>query len=215
MENTYIYVCSPYGGREENYERAVIYGQYVLNHGHIPMIPHTMLHNIVDDRNPEHRAAALAMGKKLLKLCSEVWVFGTAETASDGMRSEIAVAGEWGIPIKYIDGKKAFEIDVTAADISRCLRHYEQTFCSINRAIAEDIIHYIKQGISAELVNLCVDIAAKKDARWNYSRAILERCLAQGIKTAEHFKRNNGQKQSAPAAAYDLGLFEQMLDEDS
>ena len=214
MENKYIYVCSPYGGLMENYERAIKYGQYVLNQGYVPMIPHTMLHGIVDDRNPEQRERALQAGQAMLKLCAEVWVFGTQKDASIGMRSEIAAATEWGIPVKYIDGVKALEIDCTATDIRLCLSHYERTYCTINCAIAEDIIHYIKLGISAELLNLCIDIAARKNARWNYSLAILERCVAQGIHTTDAFKNQRNTPQSESAAAYDLKAFERMLNSD-
>ncbi len=216
MENTYIYVCSPYGGKKENYERAVVYGRFVTAKGHIPLIPHTMLHGIVDDNDPEQRAAALKAGRDMLKLCSEVWVFGGSEGASEGMRGEIETAARFGIPVRYIDGSTPLDPDGISADISRCLKHFEATFCKINRAISEDIIHFIKkEGIDAELICLCIDLAAKKPAYWNYAAAILNRCVAENIKTVEQFRaasRGGQANKKYSFGAYDLELFEEMLD---
>lgn len=211
----YIYVCSPYGGEKENYERALVYGRYVVSQGHTPIIPHTMLHGILDDKNPEERRRGLEAGKMLLKQCNAVWVFGKRENASVGMREEIEHANEFGIPIIYKDGGQALEPNERSADISRCLRHYEETYCRINRAIAESIIYYYDAGISAEVIILSVDIAAKRQARWNYAEAILARCLKQNIFTAEQFRQSNsGGKPKAAGndfSAYDMEEFERML----
>lgn len=217
MENKYIYVCSPYGGQKENYERAVVYGRYVAARGGIPVIPHTMLHGVLDDNNPDERQRALKAGKDMLKHCAEVWVFGKKENASIGMRGEIETAAELGIPVRYIDGGAALAPDERATAISRCLRHYEQTYCGINRAIAEDIIYYLDRGIEDKLVCRCIDAAAKRQAHWNYSAAILRRCLSENIATLERFcerQSGGGTPGKYSYAAYDLELFEKMLNGD-
>ncbi len=215
MYRPYIYVCSPYGGQKENYERALAYGRYVVSKGYIPVIPHTMLHGILDDKIPEERQIGIEAGKGFIKNCEAVWVFGKSETASTGMRGEIEAALEFGIPVVYIDGSRALDPNERTADISRCIRHYEQTYCGINRAIADSIIYYFDAGISAELICKCIDVAAKKEARWNYAEAILVRCLRQNIFTVEQFAEQSGKGQAPKKydyAAYDLDLFEKMLD---
>lgn len=212
----YIYVCSPYGGQKENYERALSYGRFVVSKGYIPIIPHTMLHGVLDDKNPTEREIGLDAGKGLIKQCEAVWVFGKDDTASIGMQGEIAAALEFGIPVVYIDGSRALDPNERSADISRCIRHYEQTYCGINRAVADSIIYYYDAGISADLICKCIDIAAKKQAHWNYSEAILTRCLNQSIFTVEQFeKKSSGGKPKASEkewAAYDFEIFEKMLD---
>lgn len=59
--------------------------------------PHAYLPYLLDDTNPEERALALEFGQKLMKLCGRVAVYGS--NISPGMKDELALARELGIPI--------------------------------------------------------------------------------------------------------------------
>lgn len=101
LNNELIYVCSPYAGDvENNIINACKYSRYVYEKGHIPITPHLLYPQFLDDSNPYERKEALFIGTKLLSLCKEIWVFG--DTLSSGMQSEIAYAKANNIEIKYI-----------------------------------------------------------------------------------------------------------------
>lgn len=211
-EKEFIYVCSPYGGKEENYKRALFYGRYVVSKGYIPIIPHTMLHGILEDKNPSEREIGLKAGRFLLKICKEVWVFGVRKTA--GMKAEISLAENVGIPIKEI--KDSFSINTQAEKLSMLLKEYEALTCSfVNRAIIDDIVTYLNEGLSEYLIVEAIKIAARKHAYWNYASAILRNCKRQGIYTLEEMNKGqsktNGQE---TFAAYDLDAFERKLNQD-
>lgn len=209
----YIYVCSPYSGVEENYIRALNYGAYVFAKGAIPIIPHTMYHGILDDKNPVDRERGLQAGKALLKICDRVWVFGKQGAESVGMLGEIKEARSIGIPIEYIDGSKAMEPNERSQALSVCMRHYEKNYNNLSRVVADDIIYYIDAGLLPEVVCEAINEAARREAKWVYAKRILERCIQQGITTLEAFKAASGKKESAAMhAAYDLEAFERMLD---
>lgn len=96
QENKNIYVCSPYGGKEENYEAAKYYCQLVQEAGYTPFASHVMLHDVLDDE--VSRATGLKAGTDMVSLCSEVWVFG--DHLTEGMKGEINRAKELGIGIE-------------------------------------------------------------------------------------------------------------------
>lgn len=213
MGKLIIYVCSPYGGAEENYMKALNYGAYVFAKGAVPIIPHTMYHGILNDKNPSDRDKGLQAGKTLLKLCDQIWVFGRQGAESVGMLGEIRSAQDIGIPIKYIDGSKAMQPNVRTDAISLCLRHYEKCYSALPRIVAEDVIYYIDTGVSPEVIKAAIDEAARREAKWVYAKSILERCVKQGITTLDAFNASRGKKpQSAnDYAAYDIEAFEKML----
>jgi len=93
-----IYVCSPYGGQQQNYEMAVEYCRVVAAMGHIPLASHVMLHGILNDHIPAQRQNGLAAGLALVEIADELWIFG--QTISSGMEAEIAYALRLGIPVK-------------------------------------------------------------------------------------------------------------------
>lgn len=102
MDKPYIFVCSAYDGKADNYEKAVKFGQYVVRMGCIPIIPQTMLHGVIDESILEQRLDVLRLNKKLIKICSAVWVFGKTEGNPD-MVTEINFAKDEGIPVTYIN----------------------------------------------------------------------------------------------------------------
>ncbi len=95
-----IYVCSPLRGDvERNVKRAKEYCQLVMQARHIPIAPHVAYQGILNDDIPAERKMALKIGRKILKKCDEVWVFG--HFISEGMRSEIEAAQRLQIPVYY------------------------------------------------------------------------------------------------------------------
>lgn len=100
----FVYVCSPYGGLQENYENALEYCKQVAQKGHIPIASHVMLHGILDDDCPFQRKQGLNAGLALVEIADEVWAFG--DRITKGMAGEIAHAGKLGIPVvNLINGR--------------------------------------------------------------------------------------------------------------
>lgn len=96
-----IYICSPLKGDvKRNIEKANYYARYAYSQGYIPIAPHTIFTQFLDDANPKERKDGMAMGLELLERCAELWVFGT--TVSKGMRREIDHARKKGIKIRWI-----------------------------------------------------------------------------------------------------------------
>ena len=95
-----IYVCSPLSGDVPgNTERARKFCRFALEKGAIPLAPHLMFPQFMDDEDPAERELAIFMDVILLGKCSELWVFG--ETVSAGMQAEIDVAKKRRQPIRY------------------------------------------------------------------------------------------------------------------
>ena len=83
-----VYICSPYSGDiETNVEAAKRYSRLAVDKGCIPLTPHLLFPQFLDDDIPEERELGLFFGNALMSKCSEVWVFG--ERISAGMESEI------------------------------------------------------------------------------------------------------------------------------
>jgi hypothetical protein len=83
-----VYICSPYAGdTESNIKAAQKYSHFAVNKGYIPIAPHLLFPQFLNDSNPTERKLGLFFGNALMSKCSEVWVFG--ERISAGMESEI------------------------------------------------------------------------------------------------------------------------------
>lgn len=83
-----VYICSPYAGdAESNIKAAQKYGRFAVSKGYIPIAPHLLFPQFMNDANPTERKLGLFFGNALMSKCSEVWVFG--ERISAGMESEI------------------------------------------------------------------------------------------------------------------------------
>lgn len=93
-----IFVCSPFGGKEENLVRARRYCRKVVALGHTPFAPHLLFPQFLNEEAPAERKIGIDMGLDMLDVCHEMWVWGTP---TKGMRQEIAVAKAMGLPIKY------------------------------------------------------------------------------------------------------------------
>ena len=97
-----IFVCSPYRGDEEkNTVNARKYCRLVAGCGYIPIAPHLLFPQFLDDSDETKRLMGIHMGLELLKLCSQMWVF--ANEVTEGMELEIQKAKELDIPIQFMD----------------------------------------------------------------------------------------------------------------
>lgn len=93
-----VYVCSPLKGNvKENVAAARRYCAQVIKAGYIPIAPHVMFAEILDDDKEDERRLGMAIGNELLRFCRELWIFGPY--ISNGMRTEIRVAGGYKIPV--------------------------------------------------------------------------------------------------------------------
>ena len=111
MNKQLVYICSPLrGDYEMNIDNAVEYSRAAFTRGYIPITPHIYFTRFMNDENSEERRVAMDAGLQLLRMCSEIWVFGL-DNPSEGMRAEIAFAIRHGIPIK--DGMELISKKVT------------------------------------------------------------------------------------------------------
>lgn len=106
MSQKIIYVCSPFRGNEksseaENIESAKKYSKYVMSKGDVPITPHLLYPQILNDNIESERKLGIACGLEIMKLCDEVHVFGNIISA--GMICEIKYAKKIGKIIRKID----------------------------------------------------------------------------------------------------------------
>lgn len=95
-----VYICSPYrGNTNENIENARKYSRFAVAHHSIPIAPHLLFPQFLDDTLREERQTALLMNHVLLTKCVELWVFGSH--ISEGMEQEIKWAKHRHMPIRY------------------------------------------------------------------------------------------------------------------
>ena len=73
-----VYVCSPYSGNvEENVQNARHYCRFALENRTIPLAPHLLYPQFMDDNDPAERYLAThTINYVLLGKCRELWVFG-------------------------------------------------------------------------------------------------------------------------------------------
>ena len=99
-----VYVASPFAGNTEyNISKARGYCRFAVTKGCIPIAPHLLYPQFMDDDDKEQRELGLFFALILLGKCDELWVFG--ERVSDGMAAEIAKAKKRGMPVKYFNHK--------------------------------------------------------------------------------------------------------------
>lgn len=204
----YIYVCASDGGSDENYIKALNYSRYVKSKGHIPICPVTMNHGVYDWRGPQERAAAKQSGRQLLKLCDEVWVFGTKV-----IKDETALTSV-GKPIRYIEDD--FRFNDRSEMLTVIFNEYQnKTGRLMNRKIMEDILYYLDEGLSDKLILAVIGKAANVSAGWEYAVPILNDCVTKGITTAEEFSHSRQpEKHEDDYGVFDLVAYEQMINRD-
>ena len=95
-----VYICSPFAGdTEKNVEAAKRYSRYAVDAGYIPIAPHLLFPQFLNDSDPKERELGLFFGNALLSKCAEMFVFGSR--ISEGMEAEIKRATWKGHRIRY------------------------------------------------------------------------------------------------------------------
>jgi hypothetical protein len=83
-----VYICSPFSGAvDENVAAAQRYSRFAVDKGYIPVAPHLLFPQFLNDNDPKERQLGMSFGNALMSKCFEVWVFGS--TISAGMEAEI------------------------------------------------------------------------------------------------------------------------------
>ena len=60
-----VYICSPFSGDvEENIANARRYSRFAVDKGYIPIAPHLLFPQFLDDDNPEERELGLFFGRR-------------------------------------------------------------------------------------------------------------------------------------------------------
>ena len=95
-----VYICSPYSGDVVgNVAAARRYCRFAVDKGFIPIAPHLLYPQFLDDNNESERELGLFFGNALMSKCAEVWVFGSR--ISSGMEAEIKRAKWKGYHLRY------------------------------------------------------------------------------------------------------------------
>ena len=98
--NKVVFVCSPYAGDvEANTRRARRYCRFAVTRGFIPMAPHLLFPQFLNDDDPHERELGLSCGNAQMIKCDEIWVFG--RTISSGMAAEIEQARRKNLRLRY------------------------------------------------------------------------------------------------------------------
>ena len=96
-----VYICSPYsqGCMNTNIENARKYSRFAVEAHCVPITPHLLFPQFLDDRLAEDRQTAMSLNQVLLEKCSQLWVFGSVR--SEGMQQVIQWAKQRQITIRY------------------------------------------------------------------------------------------------------------------
>lgn len=97
-----VFVCSPFGGKEENLEFARIVCRDIMINCEkiVPIAPHLFFPGFLDEHNSIERTFGIVAGLEILRRCDEMWVFA-GHGISKGMGIEIEEAKKIGVKIKY------------------------------------------------------------------------------------------------------------------
>ena len=95
-----VYICSPFAGDiEKNVVATRTYSRFAVEQGYIPIAPHLLFPQFLDDSDPKERELGLFFGNAIMSKCSEVWVFGSH--ISSGMEAEIKRAKRKNYRLRY------------------------------------------------------------------------------------------------------------------
>ena len=95
-----VYIVSRYAGDvKTNIKNARRYCRFAVAKLKNPLASHLLYPQFLNDNKEQEREIGLQYGLALLKLCDEVWCFGTE--ISEGMEKEIAAAGRQNKRVRY------------------------------------------------------------------------------------------------------------------
>ena len=99
-----VYVCSPFSGDiAGNTANVRKYSRFAVEQGYIPIAPHLLFPQFLNDNDIAEREMGLHFGNVLMSHCSEVWVFG--EIISAGMDAEIRRAKRKNYRLRYFSSQ--------------------------------------------------------------------------------------------------------------
>lgn len=102
MNRPFVYICSPYrGNTAANERRAREYCRKAYDAGYLPIAPHLLFPQFLNEDVPEERENGLEMAKALLRRCRSIAICGS--TITDGMMEEIMLANKLNLPVVSID----------------------------------------------------------------------------------------------------------------
>lgn len=120
------FCCSKFrGNKEQNIEAAKSYARFITLCGKSPVVPHLLFPQFLDDNDAEERIKGITLGVDQLKMCDEMWIFGTE--ISDGMAYEIEEAKKYGIPVRLFDTERKSIDPSTMMIDDRIDRDYRKT----------------------------------------------------------------------------------------
>ena len=95
-----VYICSPFAGdTERNTGKARNYCRFSVRSACIPLAPHLLFPQFMDDTVAAERSLAMFMNMVLLGRCEQVWVFGSRISAR--MAAEIEKAEKRNMLVRY------------------------------------------------------------------------------------------------------------------
>lgn len=97
-----VFICSPYRGDiEHNVKVARDAGRIAAKTGYVPLIPHLVYPQFLNDDLPDERILGIKLGAELLKASDMMWLIGTEITK--GMSYELEIAKQMHIPVRCYD----------------------------------------------------------------------------------------------------------------
>lgn len=97
-----VYIASPLrGDYKENIFKAVLYCKWAISMKVIPLAPHIIFTQFLDDKDEIQREYAITLSLDLLSKCDEVWFMGSIIT--EGMMRELKQALKLHKKIKFIN----------------------------------------------------------------------------------------------------------------
>lgn len=100
-ERKKVFICSPFrGDMEGNAGKAAGYCRAACENGYLPIAPHLLFPQFLNEGIEAERQLGISMGLELLLRCDEVWVFGF-EQGEARKKREAAVQKRYGAKVRY------------------------------------------------------------------------------------------------------------------
>lgn len=97
------FICSPFRGDIlSNQMLARRFSRFALTRRVIPIAPHLLFPQFLDDSVPDERELALFMNARIMSFCEQVWVC-VPDSITEGMAAELDIADQMGLPIRFFD----------------------------------------------------------------------------------------------------------------
>lgn len=99
-----VFISSPFAGdTQRNEERARRFCRFAVSKNCIPIAPHLLFPQFMEEDDPAQRDLSIFFGMVLMSKCQEVWVFG--RNITKGMAVEIEKAKRRGLPVRYFSDR--------------------------------------------------------------------------------------------------------------